>query len=99
MFERACRSNSSSTERSSDEMGSKIRFAEALTSSSMAVCSAACISSWILFTTADLFADHHTRAGAGEQLVRAVISKLHVYAKIFRFQRGNNLLQRVTIAT
>src|SRR6267143_6707580 len=92
MFERACRSNSSSTSSSSGETKSKMRFADSRTSSTTALCSAACI----VWSAGILPADHRHPAGSSF-LVTPVIRELHIDAKVLCLQRSDYLLQSVTV--
>src|SRR5207248_1499734 len=90
MFERACRSNSSSTRRNSGETRSKMRLAVNSTSSAYAVCPAVCMS----------IARRTSPASKRNiLLVGSIIRELHVNAKVFCFEARNHLLQSIPIAS
>src|SRR6266700_4554180 len=101
MFERACRSNSSSTRRNSGEMRSKMRLAVNSTSSAYAVCPAVCM----CLIRLDCGLVRQSRAGQVRRLnenillVSSIIRKLHVNAKVFCFETRNHLLQSIPIAS
>src|SRR6266404_7646702 len=90
MFERACRSNSSSTSSNSGEIRSKIRLAVSWTSSRIAVELVAVVISHLT-----LWPTRYRRRL--RTLVRSVVRKLHVDAKVFRLQAGDHLLQSIAI--
>src|SRR5213082_943964 len=102
MFERAWRSNSASTSINSVAIEPKIRFAESCASSRTAVCSAAGILllNWNRLDRG-LVRDRPHKYGPKRILksVRSVIRKLHVYPKVFCFQRRNDLLKGIAILT
>src|SRR6266705_1827678 len=101
MFERACRSNSSSTSCNSGEIKSKMRLAVNSTSSAYAVCPAVCM----CLIRLDCGLIRQSRAGQVRRLnenillVSSVIGELHVNAKVLCFETRNHLLQSITIAT
>src|SRR5205807_1576837 len=101
MFERACRSNSSSTSRNSGEIRSKMRLAVNSTSSAYAVCPAVCMC--LIRLDCGLVPSIARRTSPASKrnilLVRSVISELHVNAKVFRFETRNHLLQGIAIAS
>src|SRR5438128_12031496 len=101
MFERACRSNSSSTRHNSGEMRSKMRLAVNSTSSAYAVCPAVCMS----LIRLDCGLVRESRAGQVRRLnenillVSSLIRTLHVTPKVFSFETRNHLLHSIPIAS
>src|ERR1043166_3389967 len=82
IFDRAWRSNSSSTSCNSGETRSNIRFALSRTSSRDA--------GWIVGLI-------YLRFTIYDSLIRSIVRKLHVDAKVFRFQSGDDILQRIAV--
>src|SRR2546425_1898171 len=100
MFERACRSNSSSTSCNSGEIKSKMRLAVNSTSSAYAVCPAVCM----CLIRLDYGPVRQWRAGQVRRLnenillVASIIRELHIDSEVFRFETRNHLLQSIAIA-
>src|SRR5260370_22285091 len=101
MFERACRSNSSSTRRNSGEIKSKMRLAVSSTSSAYAVCPAVCMC--LIRLDCGLVrqsrAEQVRRLNENILLVSSIIRELHIDSKVFRFEIRNHLLQSIAISS